>query len=948
MAVDKNKVVAEATKLVQKGQFDKAIKAYEKILAEDPKDVRVLLKIGELQQKKGDNGAAAETFGRVADAYGEQGFFLKAVAVYKQMLKLAPDDVRVNERLAGLYQQLGILSDAMAQLQVVATAAEKSGDEPKLLEILRRMVELEPENVGSAVKLGELYAKQDKTKLALEHLRRAADQLRRNNRTEEYVKVAERITFLDHEDLGLTRELANIYLAKGDTKRALAKLQMSFKADPKDAETLTLLAQAFKDLGQISKTVSVYKELAHLQAERGRPDEARTTWRRVLELVPDDQEALQGAGAGRPTGTTAAPPSAPRPAPTSAPATTTAPPRPPPRPATAASAPAATSASGSTPARTLGPEAIPKLLTETDVYVKYGLHDKALEHLKRIFAIDPENLDAHEKALQLRAARRDAAGAAESAAAVVRLALARGAADRAQAAVARLRETAPDHPQLAALAQQAKAAQGAAAPMAEEEVILEPVADDEVILEVEAPLIDASAGGTGDDELVDDDSETGAEALVEEGEGFPQDEAAQLEEEAFPAVGDDMALAAAGEAHDDVVDEEPPVTGELPLGTEFRREPEPPPPPPARPARPAAPAAKAPAPTPAPARPALVPPPPPAAAAPAKPAKAPPAPPRAAEPPPRAAPARAPAPPPAAAAPKRPAPAPVPAPPAKPPPPAARHQAPEDEEDLDQEIEEAGFFVQQGLMDEAHEVLKNLLSFHPSHKKLRAKLAEVEQAMAAGSAPAQPQGEGDESFDIARELAEELGAAPAAPAQEEEFQYSVEDVFNQFKRGVAETVKPEDSETHYDLGIAYKEMGLLDDAIHEFEVALSGKNKKKEVDCLTMIGLLRMEKGDAAAAADAYQRALRSDYLTPDAARAVHYELAGAYQATGDKEAALYFLQKVVKADPAYRDAKALVAQLGGGPGKAPADAEGARPAGAEASASSASRMGPKKNIGYV
>ena len=133
MAVDKNKVSAEASKLVQKGQFDKAIRAYEKILTADPGDVRVLLKIGELQQKKGDVRAAAGTFGRVADAYGQQGFFLKAVAVYKQVLKIAPDEVRVNERLAALYQQLGLLSEAMGQLQAIATSAEQAGDDEKLV-----------------------------------------------------------------------------------------------------------------------------------------------------------------------------------------------------------------------------------------------------------------------------------------------------------------------------------------------------------------------------------------------------------------------------------------------------------------------------------------------------------------------------------------------------------------------------------------------------------------------------------------------------------------------------------------------------------------------------------------------------------------------------------------------------------------------------------------------
>ncbi len=66
MAVDKNKIIAEATKLVQKGAYDKAISTYQKILAEDPKDVRVLLKVGELQQKKGDDRAAAQAFEKVA------------------------------------------------------------------------------------------------------------------------------------------------------------------------------------------------------------------------------------------------------------------------------------------------------------------------------------------------------------------------------------------------------------------------------------------------------------------------------------------------------------------------------------------------------------------------------------------------------------------------------------------------------------------------------------------------------------------------------------------------------------------------------------------------------------------------------------------------------------------------------------------------------------------
>ena len=120
----------------------------------------------------------------------------------------------------------------------------------------------------------------------------------------------------------------------------------------------------------------------------------------------------------------------------------------------------------------------------------------------------------------------------------------------------------------------------------------------------------------------------------------------------------------------------------------------------------------------------------------------------------------------------------------------------------------------------------------------------------------------------------------------------------------------------------------------------------KEVDCLTMMGLCHIEKGDAAGAVQDYQRALRSDYLTPEAGRAVHYEIAGAYEKMGDPEVALYYLHKVMKADAGYRDVKSMTARLGGGPGRPPAGVEAPRPPKDEAPAAGAN--GPKKNIGYL
>jgi tetratricopeptide (TPR) repeat protein len=859
MAVDKNKIIAEATKLIQKGAYDKAIATYQKVLAEDPKDVRVLLKVGELQQKKGDDRAAAQAFEKVAETYAEQGFFLKSVAVYKQIVKLDPDDVRVNERLAGLYQQLGLMSDAMSQYQFMAAAYEKAGAGAKLTDVLKRMVELDPENIASSIKLGELYARSGQVGPALDCFRRAADYLKKQNRADEYLKVAERLAALSPDDLALTRELANIYLAKGDTKRALAKLQLCFKADPRDVETLQLLAHAFRDLGQTSKTVSVYKELARVHEEYGRPAEARAVWRKVQELAPDDEDAsgalgtLPAAPPPRAAAPVGVPPGAARPPPAGPPPGIRGAVQPQVRGAPAPQAPAAPPAAG-------GADAIAKLLTETDVYVKYRLLDKALDHLRKVIALDTRCAEAHERAREIHVAAGRTQEAAAAGALAVRALVDRGQLDRARDAVMRLRQISPEFPELTAL----NAAVGGT---------------EEVDLDAELEEEEEIVLSTGD--VTEEAGEDEALALAAAGQGAAEEivEEGERTDEALVE-----AAARASAESEEVVEEV------VPRG------------PPARvTARPPAPAA---------------------------------APPR----------------------------------PSAPPPAAAAPSAAEGEEvDLADEIEEADFFVQQGLLDDARNALENLLAFYPEHPVVRRKLQELEvRAAPAPRAPARADGHAvpapgpsieveatDASFDIARELAE-LGGGETPAAQDDDFQYSVEDVFNQFKKGVEQTVKPEDSATHYDLGIAYKEMGLLDDAIHEFETALKGNDRKKEVDCLSMIGLCRAAKGEGREAITAFRRALASDHLTKDSAKAIHFEVAAAYEGTGDREGALYYFQRVVKVDPTFRDATKRVAALGGGPGRPPADELRARASGAAGRPGAPGRGAPppagapKKNIGYL
>ena len=164
----------------------------------------------------------------------------------------------------------------------------------------------------------------------------------------------------------------------------------------------------------------------------------------------------------------------------------------------------------------------------------------------------------------------------------------------------------------------------------------------------------------------------------------------------------------------------------------------------------------------------------------------------------------------------------------------------------------------------------------------------------------------DDAFALAERLAEELGGHDEDETGADVL--DVEQVFEQFKKGVSEQIGMGDSETHFDLGIAYKEMGLIDDAAKEFELAMA--NPQRECLCHTMIGLCRIEQGRVSEAIGHYKKGLYVGNKTAAEEIGLYYELAVAYQALDDPQEAIYYLQKVVKRDVTFRDGKARLDEL--------------------------------------
>lgn len=165
----------------------------------------------------------------------------------------------------------------------------------------------------------------------------------------------------------------------------------------------------------------------------------------------------------------------------------------------------------------------------------------------------------------------------------------------------------------------------------------------------------------------------------------------------------------------------------------------------------------------------------------------------------------------------------------------------------------------------------------------------------------------DDFFDLAAELESELEEESEEVSLSEEEQ-SLEEIFKEFKKGVEQQLDSEDYDTHYNLGIAYKEMGLIDEAIGEFQLA--SKDPKRAVECASMLGLCFLEKGMPQLAIKWYRKGLEMPEITPDEHVGLLYDLGSAFVEVGDTDNAQKAFVEVYSLNTNYRDIVTRIKQL--------------------------------------
>ncbi|MBI5103168.1 MAG: tetratricopeptide repeat protein [Nitrospirae bacterium] len=269
---DKTAIMKEAQKYILKGQIDKAISELEKLTSEGP-DGNTFNSIGDLYLKKGDKKSAAQYHHKAAGFFRAEGFSLKALALYKKILNTNPSDTDALFALGQLSEEKNLVTDAIKFYLSAADSLSKEGEKEKLIRTYMKILALSPENMPLRSKVAEIFLKEGLV----------------SDASREYVHIAK--TFDEKGEPGKAR----------DYYRKVLDLQ------PSNRDALLGMGQLLVKNGEIDNAVSHMRKAAEtfpsdqqiqffyaeLLMQAGRGDEALACISQIRKADPDNPKARQ-------------------------------------------------------------------------------------------------------------------------------------------------------------------------------------------------------------------------------------------------------------------------------------------------------------------------------------------------------------------------------------------------------------------------------------------------------------------------------------------------------------------------------------------------------------------------------------------------------------------------------------------------------------------------------
>ena len=295
MAFHRARALQEAEKSVAQGKIAQAIKQYLDIIDSDPSDVSLYNTVGDLYIRERNITEGLRQFHKLAEAYVREGFNVKAIAIYRKISKVDPNSVDTLLKLGELYQLQGLSREAREQFLQAAEFFKKRNQAERVLEVLHKLVLLDPENINFHNRLAaecEQAGKQEEAALAyLEAaeilirrgdqaaaepaLKKAAELDPKNSKIQilrarvavarHEPEEAERIINSNPElqsDPAVKRILLDSYLGMGKLPEAEKLVREVFHANPSDFAPVSTVASLLAENGDIDQAYQLLSSVA--------------------------------------------------------------------------------------------------------------------------------------------------------------------------------------------------------------------------------------------------------------------------------------------------------------------------------------------------------------------------------------------------------------------------------------------------------------------------------------------------------------------------------------------------------------------------------------------------------------------------------------------------------------------------------------------------------------
>jgi tetratricopeptide (TPR) repeat protein len=310
MSGARDRLIQSAEKHLSRGRLDQALKDYLRLLEENPSDSFALNKAGDLCVRMGRPADGIGHFARIAESFTADGFFLKAIAIYKKINKIDPTRLDIYDRLAELYARQGLYQDARSHYQMLAEQSLKRNDLPTAIEAYGKLAGLDPADLKVQSRLADLHRVAGQVGEAVARYDAIGGILQRGGAHADAVAFFRKALELDPADHGARLQIAASLIASNEIESALAELGRA----PRTAESRLLRAEAEVARGDRAAAREAAEEavelepaneaarmlLGRLHIEAGSPDAAVEVLRPAFEQAAQAGEFDRASGLIRP------------------------------------------------------------------------------------------------------------------------------------------------------------------------------------------------------------------------------------------------------------------------------------------------------------------------------------------------------------------------------------------------------------------------------------------------------------------------------------------------------------------------------------------------------------------------------------------------------------------------------------------------------------------------